>query len=624
MNRLIILCISILVAQLTYAQQVLFINGDAANPELYIEHGATGFLYIEGGLSAVNNGIATGTPNIVVNGGLFIFKQAAAAGNEGDIVNNTSSILVFDYDRATTATASDLTGTLPAIISASVGVSNALGGTVHLMTGTQEFKSSTSNGFRFYNLSLEGTGNNDKSITTALTPVEIGVATGATGNTGKLFLSDEYFNTASNIVWVRNTSTAAIERDPLGDGATGTTGMLLTDQDSSVIRGMVTSSGQGRLKRSTAAGNTYLFPVGSSNKAIYRPVAITSSLASNYYARIQEVNSGTNTGTAAPTMVTSSFYALINADATGTAQYRLYGVRRDMLSIAGNPIIASCAISDLISSLGTAQAELANGTQWGFQPASRNTPLSASENFMFYATSSGFPTVGAIGGGCSQLTSRTNFQALNTVAINNEGFTFASLPLPCYSLAGICEALPVELISFWGNPIEDYNKINWETASEQNTKWHIVERSDGIAPFNEIGRKPAAGFSNTVLNYSLLDEAPLQMSYYRLRTVDFDGKEQLSKTILIKREMLNVFAVQSIYPNPGNGIVTVNFSTPSSQLVTITMYDELGKLVKNEVITTNSGINQTQIDLRNFAASMLVFVMDNGSEKIYRKLIKLK
>ena len=254
----------------------------------------------------------------------------------------------------------------------------------------------------------------------------------------------------------------------------------------------------------------------------------------------------------------------------------------------------------------------------------RNTPLSASENFMFYATSSGFPTVGAIGGGCSQLTSRTNFQALNTVAINNEGFTFASLPLPCYSLAGICEALPVELISFWGNPIEDYNKINWETASEQNTKWHIVERSDGIAPFNEIGRKPAAGFSNTVLNYSLLDEAQLQMSYYRLRTVDFDGKEQLSKTILIKREMLNVFAVQSIYPNPGNGIVTVNFSTPSSQLVTITMYDELGKLVKNEVITTNSGFNQTQIDLRNFAASMLVFVMDNGSEKIYRKLIKLK
>nr|HPN17905.1 hypothetical protein [Chitinophagales bacterium] len=71
-------------------------------------------------------------------------------------------------------------------------------------------------------------------------------------------------------------------------------------------------------------------------------------------------------------------------------------------------------------------------------------------------------------------------------------------------------------------------------------------------------------------------------------------------------------------------IVTVNFSTPSSQLVTITMYDELGKLVKNEVITTNSGFNQTQIDLRNFAASMLVFVMDNGSEKIYRKLIKLK
>ena len=52
------------------AQQTLFLNGNATNPELFIQHGPTGYVYVEGGISAVNNGGATGTPDVVVNGGV--------------------------------------------------------------------------------------------------------------------------------------------------------------------------------------------------------------------------------------------------------------------------------------------------------------------------------------------------------------------------------------------------------------------------------------------------------------------------------------------------------------------------------------------------------------------------
>ena len=65
------------------AQQTLFLNGNATNPELFIQHGPTGYVYVEGGISAVNNGGATGTPDVVVNGGLFIYKQGGNGGNGG-------------------------------------------------------------------------------------------------------------------------------------------------------------------------------------------------------------------------------------------------------------------------------------------------------------------------------------------------------------------------------------------------------------------------------------------------------------------------------------------------------------------------------------------------------------
>ncbi|WPP48418.1 hypothetical protein [Catalinimonas niigatensis] len=92
--------------------------------------------------------------------------------------------------------------------------------------------------------------------------------------------------------------------------------------------------------------------------------------------------------------------------------------------------------------------------------------------------------------------------------------------------------LPVELTSFSASLLEPHVELNWETASEINSDFFSVERSENGKDFQEIGQLKAAGDSDTPLQYRYIDEqAARRFSgslFYRLRTVDFDGSFEYS------------------------------------------------------------------------------------------------
>lgn len=611
----------ILVISFTKAQQTLFLNGNATNPEIFIDYGPTGYVYVEGGISAVNNGGATGTPDVVVNGGLFIYMQGAAVGTEGDIINNTGATFIFDYTRAAAPTTTDLTGTLPTIVANSPGVTAGLGGTVHLMTGTQELSSSTTKDFTFYNLSLEGSGNTQKNITTNGITVNVGVGTGVAGNTGKLYLGDEYFNTNASNVWIKNTATTAIERDPLGDGTTGTTGMLMTDQNPAATYGMVTSTGQGRLRWTTASGSSYLFPVGSDDMTLYRPVGILSADATTYSVRLNKGNANRWVmGTAAPNSTSATYYALINAEATTTTndQFRLYGVYNDLMNVTGS----NCTLADVLPDIGAAQNEQTTAKNWGFQPGTSTAPLTSGN--LFYTSSTSFPFSGALSG-CSQTvnTTRTNYQAWNGFAgahIQNEAFTLASRPDYCLQQSNGCTGLPVELINFWGEEIGAENLLHWKTATEINTQWHVVERSaDGLTAFSEIGRKPAAGNSNVILNYNLTDEQPLLNSYYRLKTIDLDGSYSYSPVILLSRKQTDNNEITSIVNN-NNTIILQYHSTDNSE-VSIRLFTDIGQQIFQNNFNTESGNNTFTLNTNSLARAVYIVQVKQNNQVLTKKFI---
>jgi hypothetical protein len=121
-------------------------------------------------------------------------------------------------------------------------------------------------------------------------------------------------------------------------------------------------------------------------------------------------------------------------------------------------------------------------------------------------------------------------------------------------LTSFSRIVPVELMRFSGKTTEGGNLLTWETASEVNNKGFQVERLNGSI-WESIGFKTANHKAST---YQFLDNNPLSTSNYRLRQIDNDGKETLSKVITIENK--GAKGKLTVYPNPVSNTLNLNFT----------------------------------------------------------------
>lgn len=91
--------------------------------------------------------------------------------------------------------------------------------------------------------------------------------------------------------------------------------------------------------------------------------------------------------------------------------------------------------------------------------------------------------------------------------------------------------LPAELISFTNECEQDISYLKWSTASEDRVDYFEIESTTNGFVFQTIGKIKAAGTSTELLHYSLPIESSTIKRYFRIKTVDIDGKEELSDLI---------------------------------------------------------------------------------------------
>ena len=144
----------------------------------------------------------------------------------------------------------------------------------------------------------------------------------------------------------------------------------------------------------------------------------------------------------------------------------------------------------------------------------------------------------------------------------------------------IASVLSVEILSFSGKNTEGGNLLTWTTANEVNNKGFQVER---ITDSPEHSGWTILGFVNAkgkAADYNFVDNSPLSTSYYRLRQIDNDGKETLSKVISVSQKSNNKLKV---YPNPVSNILTIEFGSPLWGLGAdvFQIYNLLGQQVMN-------------------------------------------
>ena len=137
--------------------------------------------------------------------------------------------------------------------------------------------------------------------------------------------------------------------------------------------------------------------------------------------------------------------------------------------------------------------------------------------------------------------------------------------------------LPIRLLEFNAGVVGDEVQVKWSTATEINVDYIVVQRSVDGHTFADIGRVKAFGNSNTIRHYSLTDSEPVIGNlYYRLHSVDFDGKEEFSRVIAVR--YLSSNAVQ-VFPNPAGKQVDIQLNFVPAEQTTHVLTDLYGRTI---------------------------------------------
>jgi hypothetical protein len=261
----------------------------------------------------------------------------------------------------------------------------------------------------------------------------------------------------------------------------------------------VVTNGTGSLTIKNTGTTATLFPIGTSTTN-YTPVTITNNVNRDFTV---------NVGTTIASPVSGYKYVNVQWNITPSVT-------------SGN----SATLAFGWSNTGT------NHSTYGFNPAdavqvNHYNTTSSSWDVNYSATLSGSGPYTA---------TATNVTGFSPFSVSNS------------------VVLPVELLSFEGKNTEGGNLLTWTTANEIQNMGFQIERQNPMGKWENIGFVNAKGSHST---YEFSDKHPLSISAYRLRQIDFNGKETLSKVITITT---NGSRILKIHPSVTSDILTIESS----------------------------------------------------------------
>lgn len=131
--------------------------------------------------------------------------------------------------------------------------------------------------------------------------------------------------------------------------------------------------------------------------------------------------------------------------------------------------------------------------------------------------------------------------------------------------------------------------VEWNIATEINTKEYQIEKSYDGRSFSMAVIIPAKNSNNTSISYNWLDVQPKSgMNYYRIKAVAASGEVKYSEVVRVNTDK-STEAI-SIYPNPIKGTrLNLQLSYQSKGYYTIQLYNSLGQIIYSKIISHQGG-----------------------------------
>lgn len=191
-------------------------------------------------------------------------------------------------------------------------------------------------------------------------------------------------------------------------------------------------------------------------------------------------------------------------------------------------------------------------------------------------------------------------------------------------LQDVC-VLPVELVAFEGEERDCKVHLNWQTASETNSQYFIIERSANGVQFEEVGRIDAAGESEILVDYHFSDIGTSLLTYYRLKQVDIDGTYAYSDIIKIDTDCTDSAGdILDIFPNPVSNSMQIRLYSNTHEHANIVVMGMQGRVLFKQAFALTEGPNFIDCNVADLAAGTY-FVRIEGASSYSKahKFIKM-
>lgn len=187
--------------------------------------------------------------------------------------------------------------------------------------------------------------------------------------------------------------------------------------------------------------------------------------------------------------------------------------------------------------------------------------------------------------------------------------------------------LPVEMSAFTSAVSQNDVTLNWTTSSEENNSSFSVERSLASGQWATVGSVAGSGNTTAPRSYSFTDRNVSSGRYsYRLKQIDFNGNfEYFTLNNEVNVGTPDNFKLAQNYPNPFNPSTKIDFELPNDGNVTLSIYDNSGKLVSTLVDGFKSaGYFTSTFSAAGLSSGVYFYKLDYKSgEKSFVKVLKM-
>lgn len=166
-------------------------------------------------------------------------------------------------------------------------------------------------------------------------------------------------------------------------------------------------------------------------------------------------------------------------------------------------------------------------------------------------------------------------------------------------------------------------QIDWTSYTEINVKQYEVERSEDAQHFTSISNVTAKNATG-VNAYSVTDvTARGSVNFYRIKSVDMDGKVAYSAVVKAVIENATAAADLTVYPNPVKGSsVAVQVANLASGNYAVQLYSANGQQVYNQSMVYSGGRSAQSVQLpAGTKAGVYYLVVSGNNVKMTRSLV---